>query len=61
MGVAVYRRMLAYASPYTMRLLCAMLFMIVVSSFRGAIAFLVKPALDDGLFASKIQCFERSR
>lgn len=52
MGVAVYRRMLAYVRPYTMRLLFAMLFMIAVSSFRGAIAFLVKPALDD-IFINK--------
>ncbi len=52
MGVAVYRRMLAYVRPYTSRLLVAMLFMIVVSSFRGAIAFLVKPALDD-IFINK--------
>ena len=52
MGVTVYRRMLAYVHPYRMRLLLAMLFMIVVSSFRGAIAFLVKPALDD-IFINK--------
>jgi subfamily B ATP-binding cassette protein MsbA len=47
MGVTVYRRMLAYVRPYTGRLILAMLFMIIFSSFRGAIAFLVKPALDD--------------
>jgi subfamily B ATP-binding cassette protein MsbA len=52
MGVTVYRRMLAYVRPYKGRLLLAMLFMIVVSSFRGAIAFLVKPALDD-IFINK--------
>jgi len=52
MGVTVYRRMLAYVRPYRLRLLLAMLFMIVVSSFRGAIAFLVKPALDD-IFINK--------
>jgi subfamily B ATP-binding cassette protein MsbA len=52
MGVTVYRRMLAYIRPYRLRLLLAMLFMIVVSSFRGAIAFLVKPALDD-IFINK--------
>jgi len=52
MGVTVYRRMLAYVRPYRMRLLLAMLFMIVVSSFRGAIAFLVKPAMDD-IFINK--------
>src|SRR3990172_6921528 len=52
MGLTIYRRMLAYVRPYKGRLLCAMLFMIVVSSFRGAIAFLVKPALDD-IFINK--------
>src|SRR4030067_833291 len=52
MGVTVYRRMLAYVRPYKMRILVAMLFMIIVSSFRGAIAFLVKPALDD-IFINK--------
>ena len=52
MGVTVYRRMLAYVRPYKMRLLFAMLFMIIVSSFRGVIAFLVKPALDD-IFINK--------
>jgi subfamily B ATP-binding cassette protein MsbA len=52
MGVTVYRRMLAYVRPYRLRLLLAMLFMIFVSSFRGAIAFLVKPALDD-IFINK--------
>src|SRR3972149_4438580 len=52
MGLTIYRRMLAYVRPYKGRLLCAMLFMIVVSSFRGAIAFLVKTALDD-IFINK--------
>src|SRR3989304_1437623 len=52
MGVTGYRRMLAYVRPYKMRILVAMLFMIIVSSFRGAIAFLVKPALDD-IFINK--------
>ena len=52
MGLTIYRRMLAYVRPYRGRLLLAMLFMIVVSSFRGAIAFLVKPALDD-IFINK--------
>ena len=47
MGMTVYRRMLDYVRPYTMRLALAMGFMVIVSSFRGAIAFLVKPALDD--------------
>src|SRR4030067_696932 len=51
-GWTISRRMLAYVRPYKGRLLCAMLFMIIVSSFRGAIAFLVKPALDD-IFINK--------
>ena len=52
MGMTIYRRMLLYVRPYTMRLLLAMLFMVIVSSFRGAIAFLVKPALDE-IFINK--------
>jgi len=52
MGMTVYRRMLDYVRPYTMRLALAMGFMVIVSSFRGAIAFLVKPALDD-IFINK--------
>ena len=52
MGMTVYRRMLNYVRPYTMRLVLAMGFMVIVSSFRGAIAFLVKPALDD-IFINK--------
>ncbi len=50
--MTVYRRMLEYVRPYAARLAVAMGFMIVVSSFRGAIAFLVKPALDD-IFINK--------
>src|SRR3972149_2750840 len=52
MGLTIYRRMLFYVRPYQGRLLFSMLFMIIVSSFRGAIAFLVKPALDD-IFINK--------
>jgi len=52
MGMTVYRRMLAYVRPYMPRLVLAMGFMVIVSSFRGAIAFLVKPALDD-IFINK--------
>lgn len=50
--MTVYRRMLEYVRPYAARLAIAMGFMVVVSSFRGAIAFLVKPALDD-IFINK--------
>jgi len=52
MGMTVYRRMLAYVRQYTLRLVLAMVFMVIVSSFRGAVAFLVKPALDD-IFINK--------
>jgi subfamily B ATP-binding cassette protein MsbA len=52
MAVTIYRRMLRYVRPYAARLAFAMVCMIVVSSFRGAIAFLVKPALDD-IFINK--------
>ncbi|HZD55001.1 MAG TPA: ABC transporter transmembrane domain-containing protein, partial [Candidatus Aquicultoraceae bacterium] len=50
--MTIYRRMLRYVRPYAARLAFAMVCMIVVSSFRGAIAFLVKPALDD-IFINK--------
>ena len=45
--MTIYRRMLDYVRPYAPRLAFAMLFMVLASSFQGAIAFLVKPALDD--------------
>lgn len=48
----IYRRMLAYVRPYLSRLFLAMFFMIFVSAFHGAVAFLVKPALDD-IFINK--------
>jgi subfamily B ATP-binding cassette protein MsbA len=47
MGMMIYKRMLAYVRPYVARLVLASLFMVFVSAFQGAIAFLVKPALDD--------------
>jgi len=50
--MTIYRRMLAYVRPYLPRLLLAMLFMVVVSGFQGAVAFLVKPVLDD-IFINK--------
>jgi ATP-binding cassette, subfamily B, bacterial MsbA len=45
--MTIYRRMLSYVRPYLVRLFLAMLFMVLVSAFHGAVAFLVKPALDD--------------
>ena len=52
MGMKIYRRMLAYVRPYLPRLFLAMLFMMLMSAFHGAVAFLVKPALDD-IFINK--------
>ena len=52
--MTIYRRMLTYVRPYLQRLFLAMLFMVFVSSFQGAVAFLVKPALDD-IFINKDQ------
>ena len=54
MGMTIYRRMLTYVRPYLPRLFLAMLFMVFVSTFQGAVAFLVKPALDD-IFINKDQ------
>jgi subfamily B ATP-binding cassette protein MsbA len=39
--------MLRYVRPYVPRLALAMVFMLFVSAFNGAAAFLVKPVLDD--------------
>lgn len=50
--MTIYRRMLTYVRPYVPRLFLAMVFMILASSFQGAVAFLVKPALDD-IFINK--------
>ncbi len=50
--MTVYRRMLTYVRPYVPRLFLAMAFMVLASSFQGAVAFLVKPALDD-IFINK--------
>lgn len=50
--MTIYRRMLSYVRPYLPRLFLAMLFMVFVSAFQGAVAFLVKPALDD-IFINK--------
>ncbi len=50
--IKLYRRILVYVRPYYGRLLLAMVCMIIVSAFSGAIAFLVKPVLDD-IFINK--------
>ena len=47
MVLTPYRRMLGYVRPYVPRLGFAMLLMIGVSALTGAVAFLVKPVLDD--------------
>ncbi|HEX9204733.1 MAG TPA: lipid A export permease/ATP-binding protein MsbA [Candidatus Deferrimicrobiaceae bacterium] len=47
MAVTPYRRMLGYVRPYVPRLGLAMLLMIGVSALNGAVAYLVKPILDD--------------
>ncbi|MBP2676023.1 MAG: phospholipid-lipopolysaccharide transporter, partial [Deltaproteobacteria bacterium] len=47
MGVKVYKRMLEFVRPHTAKLILASFFVIFVSAFQGAIAYLVKPALDD--------------
>ena len=40
MGVKIYKRMLTYTRPYLWKLVLAGIFMIGVSAFQGAIAFL---------------------
>ena len=42
-----YRRLLAYIKPLWLQLLLSFIFMLVFSGLTSAIAFLVKPALDD--------------
>jgi len=43
----IYRRMLSYLRPYIWRLALAGLFMVGFALLNGAVAFLVKPVLDD--------------
>ncbi len=43
----IYRRMLEYVRPHMAKLILASFFVVFVSAFQGAIAYLVKPALDD--------------
>ncbi len=50
--ITLYKRMLVYTKPYYSKLIFAMICMVVVSAFSGAIAFLVKPVLDD-IFINK--------
>ena len=47
MGVKIYKRMLTYTRPYLWKLVLAVFFMIGFGAFHGALAFLVKPVLDD--------------
>ncbi|MEW6719656.1 MAG: ABC transporter ATP-binding protein [Thermodesulfobacteriota bacterium] len=47
MGVTIYKRMLAYVRPHLGKLFLGSVFVVFVSAFQGAIAFLVQPALDD--------------
>ena len=47
MGVNIYKRMLAYTRPYLWKLVLAGFFMVGFAAFHGALAFLVKPVLDD--------------
>lgn len=48
----LYRRILNFVRPYYGRLVAATFCMVIVSAFSGAIAFLVKPVLDD-IFINK--------
>lgn len=43
----VYRRLLQYAKPYWGRIAVAMVLALAISGLEGAIAWLVKPLLDD--------------
>lgn len=43
----MYRRLLAYARPYWRRLAVGLFFALLVSSSSGAVAYLVKPLLDN--------------
>jgi ATP-binding cassette, subfamily B, bacterial MsbA len=46
-AVAVYRRLLPFMRPYVPVLLVGTLLALIVASMEGAIAWLVKPAMDD--------------
>jgi subfamily B ATP-binding cassette protein MsbA len=43
----IYRRLLSLAKPHTIKFLCAMTCMLAVGATTSALAFLVKPALDE--------------
>jgi subfamily B ATP-binding cassette protein MsbA len=43
----IYRRLLRLAKPHTIKFLCAMACMLAVGATTSALAFLVKPALDE--------------
>jgi len=42
-----YKRLLRYVKPYLPKLLIAMVFMGIYSATSGALAYLMKPAIDD--------------
>jgi subfamily B ATP-binding cassette protein MsbA len=43
----VFKRLLKLAKPYRNKFIIAMLCMLVIGAMTSALAFLVKPALDD--------------
>ncbi|MEI6126276.1 MAG: hypothetical protein WCQ99_06935 [Pseudomonadota bacterium] len=43
----IYLRLLAYAKPYLPYMLCAVVCMLILAGTTSAIAYLVKPAIDD--------------
>ena len=51
--MAVFRRLLRLAKPHTGKFLIALVLMLVVGLTTAALAFLVKPALDDIFFQKK--------
>jgi len=51
--MAVFRRLLRLAAPHTGKFLIALVLMLVVGLTTAALAFLVKPALDDIFFQKK--------
>ncbi|MFA5072408.1 MAG: lipid A export permease/ATP-binding protein MsbA [Nitrospirota bacterium] len=43
----IYKRLLSYLTPYKSRLLYSILFMVITSALTTALAYLIKPVLDD--------------
>ncbi len=46
-GIGIYKRLLKLARPHALKFILAMVCMLVVGALTSALAFLVKPALDD--------------